>query len=260
MQKFISIFFALAIILCATDVDAKTTKKSTRKRKSSTSSSLGIAKGAVNNYDDYLKTQTFTIKKGDAGKIEVEYPIGGDPRLVKSVRTHIKDCINRYYKGSLESPYGLLRSALKWVGREDRFYSDIHVTYSTPKLITFETTGYEQSGGATHGEYYNTSVTFIVATGQEFDKSMLPDFDEMQDYILDALARDRKTTVDKIIDSFYNPDSLQDYGVVYITEDGINVFYQPEEIAPYMSGSFYGVIPFEEVYDLLPEKTQKLLE
>ena len=260
MQKIISILFALTVIFCGANVDAKTTKKSTGKKKTSTTSSQGIKKGAINTYGDYLKTQTFTIEKGNNGNVVVEYPIGGDTKLVKSIRTHIKDCINRDYKGSLESPDGLLRSAMKWVGREDRFYSDIKVIYSTPKLITFETTGYEQSGGAIHGVGYNTSATFIVATGQEFDESMLPDFDEMYDYILEALARDRETTVYELTQRDLYEDSLTDYGVVYITEDGLNVHYQPYELSDYMAGWFHGVIPIEEVYDILPEKTRRLLE
>lgn len=263
MQKIISILFALSVIFCGANVDAKTTKKSTGKKKTSTSSSQGIKKGAINTYGDYLKTQTFTVDKGNNGKIVVEYPISGDPQLVKSLRNYIRDILSisnqKIYTGSLENPDGLLRSAMKGMRGGFHFSADIKVIYSTPKLITFETTVDEYEFDS-HGMYWNMSATFIVENGQHLDISMLPDFDKMQDYILEALARERETTVYELSQRFWNEDSLTNYGVVYITEDGLNVHYQPYDLADYMTGSFHGVIPIKEVYDILPEKTRRLLE
>lgn len=259
MKKIISVLFALAVIFGGANVDAKTAKKSTGKRKTTTASAQGITKGAVTSYGDYLKTQKFTIKKGKDSKIEVEYPIGGNPSLVKSIRNYIKDCLNMQYKGSLETPDGLLHSAMKGVGREYMYNSDTKVIYSNPKLITFETIGEDYAGGA-HGMYWNVSATFIVENGQHFDTSMLPDFDEMEDYILEALAQDRETTVDDIIDSFYDVNALEDYDIVFITEDGLNVFYQVYGLGPFSSGAYHGVIPWDEIYDLLPEATKKLVK
>lgn len=260
MKKILSIFLFAAIIVAGCgSMDAKTAKKATKKTSQSSSAGLSVSKGEIKEYGDYLTTQLFTIKKGKYGEIKVEYPIKGNTQLVNSIRNNIKRFINEKFTGSLETPDALLRSAMKEVGKEYQRNLHINISYDNGNVVTYKVEGDDYSGGA-HGLYWKFGRTFLVADGKVFDENMMPSFSSMRKHILDGMARKMDMPVSDVVDGFYSSDSLEDYGSVSITADGIYIVYQPYEIGPYMSGLFESVIPISEVYNLFSPEAQKFLK
>lgn len=259
MKKIISILMAAILIAGYAGADAKTTKKSTGKKKTSTSSSLPVTKGATQQYGNYLTTQLFTIKKGQDNEIKVEYPIKGNAQLVNAIRKKIKNIVNEKFTGSLETPDALLRSAMKYVGREETIEQDIKVSYANGNVVTYDFSGYEYAGGA-HGQYWSFGTTFLVDNGTVFTTDMMPPFYTMRPYILDGMSKKMDMSISELYNGFYSPDSLEDYGSVSITDEGICIVYQPYEIGPWSSGLFTSVIPISEVYDLFSSGAKKFLK
>lgn len=238
MNKFLSIL--LVILISAVSAEAKTSsKRSTSKHR--TSSPLAVNKGEVKRYGDYLTTQMFIIKKGKDSEIKVEYPISGNPQLVKAIRYDIKKALDDKFTGSLDTPDALLRSALKYA--KDTEFGDesfslqalIKIDYNCPRYTTYNFFVSEYAGGA-HDMYAEWGTTYLNTDGQRFTLDMLPPFSSLEPYILEGIAKSFDTTVSQLGDYLYSDESCEDYGAVSLGKEDLIFYYQPYEIAPWSAG------------------------
>lgn len=243
-------------------------KKRSGKSKGKASTSLAVTKGNTSEYGNgCLSTQMFSLKKGKENKLEIEYPTGGNPELVKAVRNYIKDCLDNKFMGSLDTPDALMKKVMKdkkdiAPGRGGESLSEeIKVAYANNNIVTFEDEGYMYMGGA-HGASWTGGETFLVADGQVFDESMLPSFSVMKPYILSGLAQyfgvSAKDLGEELMGSV---DSLDYPGVFYIKDNGLNFVYQQYEIAPYSAGIPTAVVPItQEVINLFPASAKPFFQ
>lgn len=265
LKKVIGILLISMMAIGVTlDVDAKTTKKSGKR--GSSSHTLTVKKEAIKNYGDYLTTQIFSVKKGKDNSLIIEYPISGNPALVNAMRESIKQDLYPTFTGSLETPEALMRSVMKQVkdvsfGEEGESLSEeIKVIYSTPDLITLESSGYSYAGGM-HGMYWDMGNTFLVNDGTVLDIDMFPPISNMRSKILEGIADEQDVSVSDLDDFIYNPYEI-DYPVtVYLTEKGINFVYQPYDIGPYSSGIITSVVPATpEVINMMTPQGQRFFK
>lgn len=266
MKKIVLLLILAMAFTTATE--AQTRKKSgSGKKKSSSAAVLPVTKGETKQYGDYLTTQLFTVKKGKDNKVEIEYPISGDPVLVNAIRKKIKDSVNDKFTGSLDTPDALMRSALKGkkdvkFGQEGESLSqEIKVVYSSPEVITFTDNGYWYGGGA-HGMPWSTGKTFLVADGSILTSDMLPSFSKMKPYIRKGFAKSYGVRESEVGDYLFDSNGPDDYsGTVFVTDQGLVIIYQPYEISPYSSGAPTAVIPLaEEIINLFPAKGKRFIK
>lgn len=236
MKKFLSIFVLILATLMAVPSMAQTKKKATTK-KTTTTSAPAVVKSATQQYGDYLKTQVFSIKRGKSS-ISVEYPVSGNTELVNSIRDYIKNSLSENYTGSLDTPDGLLKSAIKNVGRGEQLEADIKVGFTSKEVITFLFSLYQDFGGA-HGHSLEGGKTFLIADGRDLKAyDYFPKFDNVKKSVIESLAKYFETSVSKLGDElFVSIDELDEPENVYITKEGLNYIWGPEEIAPH----FYGL-------------------
>lgn len=263
MKKVMILMMALGFIFGTLTLEAKTTKKGSSRK---TSSTLPVTKGETKQYGDYLTTQSFYIKKGKENEIKLEYPVSGNPRLVNAMRNRIKESLNSEFTGELDSPEALMRSALK--GKRDVSYGqdgeslneDIHVVYSTPEIITLGDTGYSYMGGA-HGSSWNVPTTFLVEDGTEFNQDMFPDISKFRPYILKGLAKSFDIPQSELGEWIFSPEDVDYPGTITIDSDGIYFIYQQYEIGPYSLGIPEAVVPATpDVINLLTPQGRRFFQ
>lgn len=253
------IYLLTLVLFFSVSAEAQTRKK-TSKTKKTTTSVLPVTKGAVNEYGDDLTTQIFTIKKGKENKIVIEYPIAGNPQLVRAMRQYIKNSLNDKFTGSLESPEALLRDVMKTkkdvsFGQEgESIEQEIFVTFHNPDIITLEDKGYSYMGGA-HGMPWSTGATFLKSDGTELSKSMFPSISRMRPYILEGLGKYFEVSPSQLSgDYIFGNANEIDYPAVpfIVNKDGINFIYQPYEISPFSSGIPVAIVqPTAQILEML---------
>ena len=265
MKKFLVMMLMGLLLAGNVSIEAKTTKK-TKTTHKKTTSTLPVKKGEIKKYGDYLTTQFFSAKKGKDSKVELEYPIDGNPQLVSAMRQFIKDRLKSDYTGSLESPEGLIRSVLKdkrdvqYEGIGESLTSEIEVEYATPSIITLKDEGYWYGGGV-HGDVWEIGATFLVKDGTVLTTDMFPPIYVMRDTILQGIADKSGVSMAEVYDGLYNASEIDYPGVVLIDEDGINFIYQLYEIAPFSEGIIKCVIaPTPDLVNSLTPEGQKFFK
>lgn len=234
MKKVLSLIILLMAVFMAFPTMAQTKKKAAPKR--TATAVPAVVKGEIQEYEDYLTTQFFTIKKGKSS-ISVEYPIAGKPALVNSIRNYIKNLLAEEYKGSLATPDGLLKSAIKGISKGEQLEENIKVEISSKHIITFTFDCYMDMGGA-HGFSAEGGKTFLVENGKEIQEyETFPEFKKAKKHILESLANYFETTVSGLSDVlFISPDEIEEPENVFLTKEGLIYLWGPGEIAPESAG------------------------
>lgn len=142
--------------------------------------------------------------------------------------------------------------------RNYEVYTDFTVAYNRECLLSTFTDIYKYTGGA-HGSTERISTLWNLSLGKNLNLSDLfiyPNQYEsyITDIIINYIEEDIKAGNDiyfedyktNVVDRF-NPMNF------YISEDGIVIYFQQYDIAPYSSGILTFLIPFEEGIMELPE-------
>ena len=236
MKKLFLIFIALATMV-GLPSEAQTKKRTgTAKTASSTAGGV-ITKGKTYTYGDYLTTQEYSIKRGK-NTIKVEYPISGNSALVASLKQYIKKSLAEKYTGSLESPDGILRAALRKIGRGETLTEEIKIIYTSDKVVTIMTEGDLDAGGA-HGRPFETGETFFIDNGKSLrNYEYFPKFNSIRSSVLEGLAKYFDTSVSKLDEELIvSPRDIEEPSTCYMTKSGLTYVWAPYEIAPYMAGT-----------------------
>lgn len=265
MKKSISIIL-LAVAVIFGNLTLEAAPKKTTSRSKSSSSALPVVKGEVNQYGDYLTTQMFTIKKGKECGLEIEYPIAGNPALVNSMRSYIRDRVNPDFKGSLENPEEMMRNIMKQVrdvkygGDGESLYDEVKVVYSTPSVITLRGRGNSYAGGI-HGIYWDSGATFLVEDGYILDENDFPSIYSMRSELLNGIAEANDITLSEARNKLFNADEIVYPATILITEKGIELIYQPYEIADFATGFVNGILkPTQKLVDGMSSKGKKFFQ
>lgn len=136
-------------------------------------------------------------------------------------------------------------------------YSDFTVTYNKDCIISMYFDTYEFTGGA-HGNTVREADTWNLATDSKVELSDLFVYPMgFEEYVT-------KNIIQQIEESIQSGDNIyfEDYKQTvvekfnkrdfYLTEDGVVIFYQLYDIAPYSSGIRTFLIPYKEGEVVLP--------
>ena len=194
-------------------------------------------------------TETFSFDCIDMVKVEIAYPVlsGG----INSARNRI----NRFYKHAADAflRYAkciLLPSAIEtYKFAQENSYPfmpyELNVAYCVTKndcqIFSVYRDAYEFTGGA-HGNTIRYGDTWSSCTGWPVQlKEMFPPCTRYRRILTDnAIEQARRRQAagfvqyfddfEKLIRKYFRPSNF------YITPDGIAIFYQQYEIAPYVAG------------------------
>lgn len=108
---------------------------------------------------------------------------------------------------------------------------------------------YEYTGGA-HGNTSRTSDTWNLQTGEPLPLSaFFPPGTDVKSIVLEQIQQQAKQNMQQqpgiyfenypeLIDQYFDPESY------FLTPDGINIYYQQYEIAPYSTGIVVFTLPY----------------
>jgi len=128
------------------------------------------------------------------------------------------------------------------------------LVFSRKDLIVLAETGYKYPFGAAHGMPVMNHVHIDVRTGRFYELKDL--FKKGSDYsgILSQIVRDQITEMAQSEDTLYWYDSyngIRPDHQFYINENGLNLYFQPYEIAPYAAGFPTFLVTFDELSDII---------
>lgn len=103
--------------------------------------------------------------------------------------------------------------------------------------------GYMYSGGA-HGMTTTIAKTFNLDTGREYK---LADLFDNEDYEREISAIIRKEIVNRDKQNVYRFTGLQNNQAFFITKEGLFIYFQQYEIAPYSEGIITFFIPYSSL-------------
>lgn len=117
-------------------------------------------------------------------------------------------------------------------------------------------TDYSWLGGA-HPNTYITGITYDTQTGQELSlKDIAKDYDGIYDYVLKKLAEENDPNMffegyeDTVKAMFYGGDGSYSPVQWFLTKDGVTIWFNQYDIAPYAAGPVTVKIPFAKQGEL----------
>lgn len=146
------------------------------------------------------------------------------------------------------------------------FEYDIKVLRCDDKLLTFELSFYDESGGA-HPNHGATILNFTPEEGCYLSvNSVINDPDVLASNIRKELEKEYDEETMQVIDEYYyNPDENASEDVFQneidedtlrwiLDEKGFTVFFPPYDIAPYAYGELAATLSYEDYPDLINEE------
>lgn len=246
-KAILRIFTVVTLALCTVSMplDAKTTR---RTKKARTTASAGVRKGAVTEYGDYLKMQTFTLKRGQS-EYTVQYPVSGNEALVNAIRKWVQRAIYEKYTGSLETPDGFMQKSMRSLDSFETLTQTVKVLYHNDNVITMYIEGYLYTGGA-HGMPFAAGTTFMVNSGKPLELSMIGNFNNYVPYIRKALAKYTEMSESEMRDNGIGNEIPET--TPYVTSEGLCFQYGAYEIGPYAIGEPALTVPADVARKLMP--------
>lgn len=214
-----------------------------------------------------FKTKEFEKKKGE-NVLEIEYPVTGNPELLKSIRTWMNEMLSDTYKGNLDDADAFFRHYSSLLGTDPEMeeyggftINKLDVEYLSDLVVTYEHDSYEYEGGA-HGMGGSYGTTFLCSDGTIFDKDCFTSYKPMQQLFIDGLKRYFKVKTDKeLLDCLISIDNVNKIAPPgrrpWVDEDGVVFSYSPYEIAPYSAGAPNFTIPYSKIAPYLTDKGKR---
>lgn len=149
------------------------------------------------------------------------------------------DAIEQFKSSNEEAPFNTYEAIIKYT-----------VTYNENCAVSLYTDTYEYTGGA-HGLTLRTSDTWNLNTGQKYNlRAFFPNMSNYRTFIIQSIYRQIGEKVQDNTEDFF--DDYKDLVVktfnennFYLVPEGVVIYFQQYDIAPYVSGINEFVIPFE---------------
>lgn len=157
-----------------------------------------------------------------------------------------KNVNNLYQQAMVDYEYAV---ANKFPVRQYDVYADFYVTYNRNCILSLYFDLYEYTGGA-HGSTVRTSDTWDISLSRLVSLSdLFPPGTNVRDYYIREIAeRIKHESQNGYMMYFENyEDMIKQYlnlNNFYLTYDGVVIYFQQYEIAPYASGIPEFLIPY----------------
>lgn len=193
--------------------------------------------------------------------LTMEYPIVNiydNPQAEKRINNQIRMAVGEYFKYAANILYAQAVNTYKDSLENDfpfhnyEAYMRYTITYNDNCFLSLYADIYEFTGGA-HGNTIRTSNTWNLCNGENIELSYF--FDPYTDYVhlitQEIIAQAEENLrenpgiyfdnyKDLIIENF-NPNSF------YLSPNGITIYYQQYDIAPYSTGIVEFTIPYTKI-------------
>ena len=230
-----------------------------------------------------LKTKRISKKEGLRNwtySFVADYPIGGNPLLVNSIREWISESLGGTYAGNLADTTSLFNHYAKEYLSEDDMTSndsdedfsfegvnesEFTIIWQNDKLVTYQMKEYWYGGGA-HGGTFISGYTFRKSDGRLFGSDMFKSKANLQDELRNGLETYFGATTDEELEKqlfLSNYESVSNLPMPkadpWIDMEGVHLVYGEYEIAPYSAGLPEVVIPLNKAKKYLTATVLKEL-
>ncbi len=198
------------------------------------------------------------------------------PQIVNLPDTIVMDLINHSiqdyirleggYDGVMETALGDYKEGVEWVDFTTNHYSlDVQVEpeLQSDKLfsVCYEFAAY--MGGA-HPDHWTRVEMYDIATGElVLLESMITDMDAFHEKVAELLLKQIEETGMAEHESFFEgyEETVRAWhsDQAVATQDGLTVFFDYYELAPYVSGSQFITLPYEDLDPYFNETGKALL-
>lgn len=193
---------------------------------------------ALNERDAVVSRQTGKLQ------IRVHYPITGNARVDADVADWAHQAVDTFQNTYGEEPD---------LGVPYELETTYSTTRSTPSVLSIVWKTASYTGGA-HGNLEITTTTYDMKSGALID---LYDVFENLDTALDVMSRYCTKALTKSLGDMYNDDMLrsgtapeaENFSSFALTPEGIRIFFQPYQVAPWAAGSQVVDIPLDALAD-----------
>lgn len=204
--------------------------------------------------------RTFKYNDVDALVLSIKYPIISikqNPLAERLINNQIAMNVNDYvryadymYLQAVDFYHESQQNDFPFHGFEA--YMEYNITYNDNSFLSLFVDKYEYTGGA-HGSTIRSSNTWELCSGLEVPlyalfipgsnyRHLLIDLIELQaEYNLTQNPGIYFDEYNSLIIKNFNPDSF------YLTPNGLTIYYQQYDIAPYSTGIVEFTIPYEEI-------------
>lgn len=141
----------------------------------------------------------------------------------------------------------------------------IRKVYENKNVVTFVCEGYDYMLGAAHGMPYQYGATFRKSDGKIFGWNMLRSAADLQPFLNRGLKKyfeadsDEQLTEELMVDEVYSATYIPKATTApWLTAEGINIVYQPYEIASYAAGMPAVTIPLKDAQSVLTPTAARL--
>ena len=210
--------------------------------------------------------------------VTLDYPTQGPQLLVEEIRSMILEILNGENVSSYTGDISDGDAVADFYARQYASYysSDVDMKdypaelafklkklSETDKFVTYEVFLSEYSGGAMHGMYTTHGVTFKKSDGSMVTNIIKNTSDPgFKKIVIDDVLSKLSSSLEDITTYFKedfseNPLPQAD---LFITERGVELRYQPYEIASYGDGVIEVTLPWWEIKDYLTSEVKALAE
>ena len=181
----------------------------------------------------YLKIKDKNINK-KSSRVETVENINKDIyRYILEFKNRIKEESKQY-----EKDYKKIYSKQKdqYVKYQYEAYSEYEITYNKNNILSIPITTYEFTGGA-HGMTYLKSYNYNLLTGKQIKiKDIFKSGTDYKNIINDSIYKEIEKNKDLYFTGENEFKGIKSNQEFYIEEDGIVVYFQLYDIAPYYVG------------------------
>jgi hypothetical protein len=135
---------------------------------------------------------------------------------------------------------------------ESNYVGDFNVPFNQKNLVVIEITGYNYPFGAAHGMPVQKYVHIDLETGSIYQIKDLFKSNSLYVKVISGIIADQIKSNESY--SYVFPDSykgIQANQPFFINEKGLNIYFEPYEIAPYAAGFPTFTIPFDDIKELI---------
>lgn len=228
------------------------------------SSSLEPAEAPGASLRDNTFSKQYKID-GNSGEVQGELYISL-PEVMSEEYPENAAVLSDYFRSTLEkSREGFEEELQEYAedadlyGLNSKYYTDIsyQTEYNRRGLISIQITKIYYSGGA-HDNILLDSLTFDLASGTRIIADQLFEAEEMvytariKEWLLDEIERQLKSP-----DVYYFENHRELLDITFnkeqfvLTEEGLCIYFQVYDLAPYAAGIVQFVIPYGELEDIL---------
>lgn len=205
-----------------------------------------------NNELIWKQNTAIPLKDPSYAVIEEKYKPNKDfvvyyPQITGMISNKMQAGINQFLKDSAG-----IKETPAHLRLESNYMGDFDVTFYKKDLLVIEINGYNYPLGAAHGMPVKKYVHFNLKTGETFDLKDL--FNPIISYVKVLSELIGNQIKNKPEYHYVFPGSFKGIHLdqpFFISEEGLNIFFPPYEIAPYAAGFPTFTIPFEEVTGII---------